>query len=465
MNKYLCIIAFSFLSLGQAPAEEANHISQYGITWTFDKAYPIGQFCTGDYWVRGPVTVIKITTDLHAPGFAPQPGEDGSMVNPGTDNKQGYDNRLASYDAKLNAALIGGKPISANNPLVLKVNSSLVSMVSWLYKSEQDTEPGTPKFNGGTKAPRPVTRAGAVLTVLPSAPVAGSFRPPYAGNDKTVKFNVKGLDLSKLKNLAPVAATPNPESLAKQMERPWLDHVNEYLGAMVHPSENMPNYGREIAQILSQVALLLHVDFSKLPGNPAKDKLLAQFVQFGIDCTGIADNGGGWPANGGHHLGRKWPILFAGVMLNDSHMKDVGHWKTRFQEDEQTFYVTQAEVDITHSPQWKPDKRGGAPEPYTKENIGLPEWGIGHAVQPTADNREWRATYRGINTPIYPGFVLAARLMGQEEAWNHQALFDYTDRWMKMSGGAAIPNTTEATPIFVANMWKAYGGQAATVHH
>ena len=65
-------------------------------------------------------------------------------------------------------------------------------------------------------------------------------------------------------------------------------------------------------------------------------------------------------------------------MLNDPHMKEVGQWKTHFQEDEQTFYVSQREVDITNSPQWSPDKRGGIIAPYTKEDIGMPDWGIRH---------------------------------------------------------------------------------------
>jgi hypothetical protein len=440
-------------------AEEADHVSQYGITWTFDKAYPVGQFGSGDFWVVGPVRVTRVSTDLHAPGFAPKPGEDGSMVNPGTGDKQGYDCRLSSYDAKLNAALVNGKPISPENPLALPVNSSLVSMVSWLYRSESDAEPGTPKFNAGTKAPRPVTRSGAVLTVLPAPPPPNSFRPPYAGSDKAVKFTLDQLDRSKLKDLAPVANTPEPASLEKQVERPWIDHVYQYLGAMVHPSENMPNYGREIGRTLGEVALVLHLDFSKLPGSPKKDKLLAALVQQGIDYAGIADAGGGWPANGGHHLGRKLPILFAGVLLNDAHMKDVGRWKTRFQEDEQTFVVTQAEVDLTHGPKWKPDKRGGAPEPYEKKDLGMPEWGICHVEKPAADNRELAAPYRAINSGIYPGFVLAARLMGLEEAWNHKPLFDYADRWMGMDRAPSDP-TNEACPFFAA-MWKAYRGAIA----
>lgn len=451
LGLFFSLLAFVAPSLPAAPA-----ISQYGITWTFDKEYTTGQFCTGDYWVVGPVTIVGITTDQHAPGFTPKPGEDGSMMNPGTGPKQGYDNRIGSYDASLNAALVNGQPISAANPLVLKTGSSLVSMVSWLYNSASDAEPGIPKFNGGTSAPRPVVKAGAVLTVLEAAPPKGSFRPAYVGPDKTVKYSVEKMDLTKLKNLAPVADMPNPADLAKRMERPWFDHVYEYLGAMVHPSQNMPQYGRDLAATMGEVALLMQIDSAQLPGGkPAKEKLAMELTQFGIDCAGIADNGGGWPANGGHQVGRKWPILFAGVMLGDQHLKDVGKWKTRFQEDEQTFYVTQAEVDVTHSPAWKPDKRAkDGLIPYTAEDIGLPEWGIRHSTAPTADNKAWDATYRPINGSVYPGFVLAARLMGLEEAWNHKALFDFTDRWMKKTGGI---DGSARTPVFIVSMWKQYG--------
>ena len=464
MKTYLGLGLLScMLRFTQALAGETNQISQYGITWTFDKAYPSGQFCTGDYWVVGPAKVIQISTALHAPGFEPQPGEDGSMVNPGTDGLQGYCPHLtASYRTNLNAALIGGKAVSAENPLVLTKHSSLVSMVSWLYKSPKEAEPGTPRFGDATKVPRSATRVAAVLTVVSQVPAEGSFRPPYCGSNKTVKFNVKQLDLAKLKNLEPVKETPNPVDFAKVMERPWIDHAIGWYGADIHPTENMPNYGRDIAILASHVAVMLQLDFSKLPGNPTKDKLVIELVQFGIDCTGIADAGGGWPHDGGHALGRKLPILFAGALLNDPHMLDVGHWKTRFQEDEQTFYVTQKEVDLTHSPQWNCDKRGGTPEPYTKEDIGTPEWGIRHAFDPNADNRAISAIYRPLNALVYPGMILAARSMGLEEAWNHKALFDYTDRWMNLTHGRCGGDGSGDCPAFYINMWNAYGVTEAT---
>ena len=449
MRSIVGILAFLIFSV---PCLAATSVSRWGITWTFDKDYPAGQFVNGDWWVIGPVQVVKITTDLHAAGFTPTPGEDGSMLNPGTTAKQGYDKRLTSYDTSLNAALPNGKPIDADNPLAVPAGSSLVSMVSWLYRSDKDAEPGIPGFNGGTKAPRPVTRSGAVLTVLAAEPPKDAFRPPYCGSDKTIKFTADKLDRSKLLNLGPVANTPDPAAVLKRVERPWIDHVNQYLGAMVHPSENMPNYGRDLAQTSSDAILLLQVDFNKLPGKPTKDKLLIAMTQYGIDLAGIADNGGGWPANGGHHLGRKWPILFAGVVLNDEHLKSVGQWKTRFQEDEQTFVVTQAEIDATHSDKWKPDDRSkDGLIKYEKEDIGLAEWGIVHTENPYADNKAWTATYRSVNGPVYPSMVLAARLLGQEAAWNHKPLFDYTDRYVEKEQANRL-----VAKEFSWNMWKAY---------
>jgi len=448
----LCILPSAVLA--------ARSVTHHGITWTFDKDCPAGQFVTGDYWVVGPVTIVKISTDLHDAAFRPGPDDDGSMVNPGTNELQGYDGSLKSYRSELNAARPGGKGLSADNPLVLKPHSSLVSMVSWLYTSPAHKEPGTPGFNGTTQAPRPVTRSGAILTVLAAAVPAGSFRPPYCGTDKTVRFNVKDLDRSQLLNLAPPPGTPDPREQARGMSRPWIDHVHEYAGAMVHPSENMPNYGRDMARIVAHLSLLVHLDLAKVPGAPDKSELVVPLVQYGIDSAGIADAGGGWPANGGHGLGRKWPILFAGAMLKDRHMLAVGTWKTRFHDDEQTFYVTRESVQITHSPKWKPDSRAQDKAPYEAADIGLPDWGIRHAYQPEADNRGWRTPYRDINGSAIPAFALAAGLMGRRKDWNHEPYFDYAVRHMAESRKIGQTKGTNAPSPFIQAMWDLYHQQA-----
>jgi len=456
----LCILTALGLSFHAAPVQAAKSITQYGITWTFDRDYPTGQFVTGDYWVVGPVRVIAISTDLHAPGFTPRVDDDGSMVNPGADELQGYDGSLQSYREELNAGRPNGKPLSPANLLVLEHHSSLVSMVSWLYTSREHKEPGTPGFNGTTGAPRPVTRRGAILTVLSEPPPPDSFRPPYCGSDKTVRFTVDNLDYSQLRNLPPVADTPRPADLARKLTRPWIDHVHEFAGAMLHPSENMPNYGREMGKILAEASLLANVDVNRLPGSPNKDELVVRLVQFGIDSTGIADLGGGWPENGGHGLGRKFPILFAGVLLDDPHMKSVGTWETRFQDDEQTFYVTRESVEITKSTRWNPDHRAKDKEPYRDEDVGMPEWGVRHTMKPEHDNRGWRTPYRAINGTAIPGFALAVAVMDRREEWNHDAYLDYATRYMQTirQDGKQVRGTN-APSVFTQNMWDEYHQQ------
>ncbi|MBF0230358.1 MAG: LamG domain-containing protein [Desulfamplus sp.] len=452
-DRALGLEEITMLSMMQGD-EKPMSITQNGITWTLDRAYQVGQFANGDYWVVGPANIIAITNNYHVHGFTPLQGQDGSMINPGTNTKQGYDKSLSSYDAILNVSYPNGYPISASNPLLLDTNQTLISAVSWLYRSATDTEPGCPTFNATTQTTRPVIRAASVLTCLTEAAASGSFRPPYVGTDKSVRFNVDQLQSNQLENLGTsgLSSIPAVESMENDFARVWLDHVNDYLGSYVHPSEHMDHYGREIAKKIGDAALMLNLNFAELPGNPTKDKLLMEFVQLGIDLAGIADNGGFWRPNGGFNQGRKWPILFAGLMLNDAHMQGVGTWSTLFQEDGNTFYVSQADVDRTHSPQWNPDDRNNS-EPYETSDIGLPEWGIRHATDPYMDDKDWNAVYRATTTCSYPGFVLAAHIMGQKQAWNHDPLFDFVDRWMGITGGAQQHQTV--TP-FTMSMWNKY---------
>ncbi len=441
--------------------DAATTLTQYGITWTFDKDVQTGTFVNGDHWIVGPVAITSITNSLNSKDFTPKPGQNGSMINPATNATQGYESgyqyRGRGYKEELNAAMPNGKPIGTDNPLVLQPNQSLVSAVSWLWRTKTDREPGCPRIFM-TKTPLTMLRTAAVLTCLAKAPPENSFRPPYCGNDKTVRYTQESLQWPLLKKLKPVGPVPNIAKLEKAMSRPWLDHYPGWIGRSFHPSENMPNYGRDLTKLMVECALVLHLDFDQLEGKPSKDKILINLVQYGIDLAGIADNGGGWPADGGHGMGRKWPILFAGLMLNDEHMKTVGQWKTIFQEDAQTFYVDQKAVEITNGPGWKPDRRVPV-EPYTEADIGTPEWGIRHATEPNRDTKHWLAKYRAINNAVIPGFVLAARIMGQKQAWNHDALFDYADRVMKTDGGQRKGIPTNSLSPFAAAMWKAYRQQ------
>jgi hypothetical protein len=474
-----------------------SSITQRGVTWTFAEPVTYGTFITGDYWVVGPVTVTSISNSLNDSGWSPRTGQNGTMLNPLSDGQdrgeQGYDDGIVNYNAALNAGRPNGLELSASNPLDVPTDSTLVSSVSWLYNSSTDFEPGTPEFNGGTLTPRPVTRAVSILTILDAAPEDYSFRPPYAGGDKDVDFKLSDLDASKLSNLQPVGdSIPDPIVVETQFSKPWIDHVFEYIGSYSHPSDHMEHYGQRLAQQINEAALMLNMDYSQLSGSPDKQPLLIGFVQLGIDLAGIADNGGGWRANGGHSLGRKFPILFAGLLLDDQHMQDVGIWGindnngvsgVEFQENQNTFYVTQAEVDLTqsglipYSNQWPSDHPGVTPDglwdpdyrnvwdsstetvveqytPYTTADIGMPDWGIRHSYEPAADNGHLDAKYRTINGSVYPGIALSVQIMNATTEWNYDAFLDYADRYMDWTDGG----DTEGNPLpqFVEDMWDAY---------
>lgn len=446
----LLLIGPWILIIGHSVALCATALTSNGVTWTLSADHRNGVFLTGDPWVVGPVVVTSITNDLHDPSFSPRPGQNGSMINPAGGRGQGYDDALLGYSPELNAGRPNDRPVSADNPLLLQPGHTLVSAVSWLYRTADDREPGAPRFGGGQKAPRPALRSAGILTVLAEAPPEDSFRPAYSGTDKTVRFTRARLDYSRLPGLAPLSQAPSWESLATEMARPWLDHVSGWAGGHSHPSEHMPNYGRDMARIIGHCSLAVLTGPAKPGANPAKDQVIANLVQFGIDLTGIAGSGGYWPADGGHGMGRKWPILFAGAMLDDPHMLEVGRWKTRFQENEQTFVVSQAEVDITNGPDWKPDRRAPV-RPYAPADIGTPEWGIRHVENPRADNAHWGALYRDINNATIPAFALAARLMGLKDAWNHEPFFDYCDRVM---AGERAPHNRQSA--FLEAMWTAY---------
>ncbi len=430
-----------------APADVTDQITQFGITWTFDNdEYEYGQFANGDYWVVGPVTIVAIdppSTDVGGRVM------NGSMVNPSPTNGsvQGYDSAMYGaygphFDAALNVARPNGQDLSAGNPLVVQPGSSLVSTISL-------AEAGA----------RPQLQTAAVLTVLTSPAPAGSFRPPYSGSDKTIRFDVSQIDGSLLAQLAPVALTPDLSAVEGYFERPWIDHVPNWLADYHHPEENMPFYGREMSAQVGAGALMLHLD---LP-YAHKETLLIRYIQLGIDLYGVVQDGGenNWTPNGGHTTGRKWPILFAGLMLGDEQMKNIGPGDGSgaflFSEDAQMFYVSQADIDMTHDP----DLRNCYLMEYEQSDLGLPEWGIRHATEPDQDNKAWCAIYRQCCTAnSWAGFVLAAHIMDAQDLWAHDPLFDYQDRYMAIEPPG---EWTRSWDDFTEEMWDTYRSYYAPV--
>ena len=70
---------------------------------------------------------------------------------------------------------------------------------------------------------------------------------------------------------------------------------------------------------------------------------------------------------------------------------------------------------------------------YTKDDVGMPEWGFAHTKTPKRDTKGWDDNnYRRCCTATaWVGYALAARAMGLLDAWHHDPFFAYVDRYMQ----------------------------------
>jgi hypothetical protein len=448
---WLLIVGGCLLAV-PARADQAQSVTQYGITWTFDKPYAVGQFVTGDYWVIGPVNVVSVspapgpeadgaTTGVvksryGATGMTADPKmRNGSMIVLTTGTKQGYDSRLINYDPTL----------SVTYPCALPVNQSLISTISnetfpvpvllsaLMWKSEAQ----------GALA----LKAAAVLTCLDKAPPADAFRPPYVGSDKPI-YETKDLKWDILPKLAvpPGAPVPDWAQFERYFQRPWLDHMQSWLLQLTGPNENQANYGREFLRVTALASLMLMLDVPQ----EQKQKLMIGLVQMGIDFEGLAKNGRKWSADGGHWNGRKWPILFAGLMLGNKEMQTRSPGQPLFSEDQQTYYGTGA---AGQTALYQMVFHTGPRTPYEEKDPST--W---DAMDKKSEG------YRMVNSPAWSEVALAVLLMKAKSLWDHDAFFDYTDRWMSKDDPYAAKRGAFPRPAkegatadpFADAMWTAY---------
>ena len=433
----------------QAAPQPAQSISSHGITWNFDKPYPSGAFITGDPWVLGPVKVVSVKP---APGpFTEESGgegleniygdvamvddkrmQNGSMIILQPGPKQGYDSRLKNYDPAF----------SVEFPIQIDVDRSLISTIS------NQTLPVPQLHNAimwaSEKNSTLALKSASVLTVLKEAPPADAFRPPYIGKEKPI-FRASQIQWDLLPNLKTVASTPEWSQFERYFERSWLDHQASWMHQHTGPSENQANYGREFSRLTSIASLMLMLDVPKAQ----KEKLMIGLLQLGIDLNGLAQNGRKWSADGGHWNGRKWPVLFAAVMLGDERLQRLPD-TVLFSEDQQMYYgkgwLGQPALYqiVTHT----------GPKPPHEEK-SPDQWDA---------NNKRAESYRMTVSGGLPGTALAVQLMKAKAAWNHDAFFDYYDRWMSKEDVYAEKRGEFARPkqegksidLFVDEMWDAY---------
>ena len=427
----------------------ASSISKDGITWTFSQAVPVGQFVNGDYYVVGPVTITAIDP---APTTS-TPYENGSVKNlPSKNGKSGFDSRLndgTDESSWFDASLRSYPPIS------LKAGDSLISSISLAQIHS------LPEVMRATDMSASPVSSVSVLTVLASAPSDDAFRPSYCDRSQAI-YHANSLQ----RNLLPSLAPPNPSNTPplSQFEtwyrRPWID-TNAFL--FDAPAEYMPSYGQHIAFADSYASLLLMLNFTP----DQKVNLTNYFVQYGIDLYGCVQAGYGWPAFGGHRSGRKLPIIFAGILLNNSGMKNVSaNFPNKFGEDMQTIYVKNLPPAGSIQQAWQGATviYGGHYGVNADGSIVSPGlYGPYEQLQPSAwplinGNEQLGESYRRCCTSVsWIGEALAVHLMHAENVWNYPAFLDYADRWMDESDAQAVAEIKAQTGFDYSAAWDRQG--------
>ncbi len=435
----------------------AFQLSINGINIESDTEYNYGQFANGDYWVVGPVDIKCLYNDEASNTIN---NHVGIMINPRMSQEQGYDSRINGYSSSLAVTV----------PFTAHPGDSVVFTTS--LKEEGGNE-GTYLADA------------AVITIVDAPLTADKFRPPYTrptrvttGSSDPLIFSTSDINWDLLLSLTKPASTPPLAETERLVERVWLDHWEKgsFLSSRIHPLNNMRDYGRDIAADESEVVMQLMLDYSQ----EEKTKLLISMIQVGIDFYGNALDGGVWHADGGHNSGRKFPIMFAGLMLDNNDMINISRggeitndslgvtaYRYRFAEDGQTYYyddpylplfanrltnehdsgpATGNVVAVRNTPGWIDIRNSGPGDTALwrisewfnggsyvaeHEHLDIDDWqdyAGGNDSHPKSDSYR-----RCCTAKAWIGYGLALNLMGSgaRSAWGHDAFFDYIYRFME----------------------------------
>jgi hypothetical protein len=418
-----------------------QNVSQYGITWTFQKPAPVDRFINGDWYVVGPVTIKAIDPKPLYGSEIPRRELDrmdkerkqehrvrnGFMLNPPAKMEVAYDSGVRNW---FTPSLIQRLPVA------MKPGDSLVSTISMPKNLVLHAQLRN-KIERGVGDSSPI-RTAAVLTCVDEPQPPDAFRPGFCDRRQRI-YLARNLKRDLLPVAAATRSIPKVEQYIRFTQRPW---VGTCFFGFEEPVENMPQYGLEYGRVVGISALLLCTDLKP----QQKEPLLVNFIQVGIDLGGMVRAGHpGWTGWGGHGSGRKLPIVFTGLLLGDNELANINKSfpKVSFGQDEQTAYAdcwTGARVVFAgHS---------GIDAATGKGRSRNSGWGPYEHTPPLQweDGQNTSEAYRRCCTSIgWVAQALALRLMRAEKSWNHNAFFDYVDRWMYEDDAVFVKIIKEAT--------------------
>lgn len=432
-------------------------VTQRGITFTFDQAYPLFQFASGEWGIAplaagGSVTITAVTPDavVDTAGRA----NNGLMVDP-TSSTQGLDSKVTDYSATLNLAL----------PLTVTPTTKAVSVLKATSRSFSGDEPRISDL--------------VVLTVVPSVPAdgaggAGTFRPPYMAGDKRL-LTTAAVRTDLLPSLTAAGTSgPTLADIVEKFEAVQFDPKGNWQNRYHHPARAYSPYGSTFSTTYNYNAYAAgqYADAALrlMMNDPLSDKLpaLYRFLQACLDFYGCTKAGIRWGADGGHGSGRKVMVTFGAVLFNDADMKaQAGVTDTgAFGENRHIYRSTVTNMALFGltgtADAYETARLGGS----GKTDIRDPEQVVDGGSRPGE-------RYQAINNRPFIGSALVALLLpGGKAVWARDDFFEYADRWMdhgtwtddRALNGTAL-NRTWIDSDGVAKTGAAYHGRKSTSSH
>jgi hypothetical protein len=290
-----------------------------------------------------------------------------------------------------------------------------------------------------------------VLTFVSSAPAATDFAPAFSDCTKTI-HSTTDIDTEELPDWAVDGATDVVEDIRYLVALPHVEIDTSSGGEGGHGYQNQRQYGQWHSESMARVARVLLTDITYAT------EVLHLAVQTAIDSYGMIESGGVFRGAGGHGHGRL-TLAAIGMGLLGTSASWASDMQEKYGELQQCFYVTAADVLARY--EYEGDEEYPFPADVQESWLHVPEWGISHAADPTADTKVWVTAYRQCCTArAWWETGLAIRSMGLETALDAADFCDYLLRYRYVQG--VVTGNLGTTTTFDANVTDAYGAFAVT---
>ena len=274
------------------------------IRWTFNQNVEYGGFGNPNqdrYIVHPGGTLTLVTVEYNTGSSWVNGGATaGTMISPNGNGSQGLSSSAPGHSGALNVA--------TSLPTTLSIDDSVLSA-------------GNPRTPGGNLS---VIEDCECLCVLGAHATQGDLRPPWAGTDRTINFNISDIDYGVLANDTAEPGAPSWTNIESVIQRPWVHFggMAEWQARSHHPFNNMRDYSRDMLGESGPVMAMLNTSAT----NATKANAAAAICQLGIDLYQVYLDGCiTFRANGGQGNGWKAPIVIAGALLGDASMRDIGY--------------------------------------------------------------------------------------------------------------------------------------------